>query len=243
MSGESSDRRREVSGDRDVLRRASARLPAAVLFDMDGTLVDTEPHWVAAEYALVEKYGEQWTPADSKALVGGDLLTSAEYIRSHAGVDLPPETIVEFLLAEVTARTRLDVPWRPGARELLAAVRAAGVATGLVTMSWRSLTDTVVEVLPAGSFDVVVTGDAVTRGKPHPEPYATAMDRLGADPDLTVAIEDSPNGVASAHAAGCRVLAVPHSFGFEPPAGVVIRDTLVGLRPADLLGMFDRPAG
>ena len=182
----------------------------AVLFDMDGTIVDTEPYWIAAEYALVEAHGGTWNDAHAHALVGNALLTSGEYIRRHGGVDLSAEAIVDILLDDVIRAARADMPWRPGARRLLTELGEAGIPSAMVTMSYRRLAETVVEAIAPDEFAVVVTGDEVNDGKPHPEAYLTAAARLGVDPARCVAIEDSPTGVASAEAAGCVVVAVPH---------------------------------
>jgi HAD superfamily hydrolase (TIGR01509 family) len=195
--------------------------PAAVLWDMDGTLVDTEPYWIEAEYALVAEHGGSWSDEHAHALIGNPLLVSAEYIRHHGGVQLPPEAIVQRLLGDVSARVRERMPWQPGARELLAQLVEAGVPNALVTMSWTQLASAVLEALPAGWFDVVVTGDEVTHGKPHPEPYLLAADRLGVDTTDCVAIEDSLPGLASAEAAGARTIAVPHLIAIPPAPGRV----------------------
>ena len=190
--------------------------PAAVLWDMDGTLVDTEPYWIDAEFEIVEMHGGTWSHAHAKALVGSDLLDSGAYIREHGGVDRTPTEIVEMLLDRVVARVRAEVPWRPGARELLAQVRDSAIDTALVTMSWKRFADEVVRCLPTESFTASVTGDEVSRGKPHPEPYLLAAERLGVRPDDCIAIEDSPTGVRSALAAGCSVIAVPHVVDVSP---------------------------
>ena len=188
---------------------------AAVLIDMDGTLVDTEPYWMAAEWRLVAAHGGTWSDEHAHALVGNALITSARYIREHAGLDLEPEAIVDQLLDEVVQSSIEEMPWRPGARELLAELRAAGVPTALVTMSYDRLAQTMVDQLPEGTFAAVVTGDQVADGKPHPEAYLTAAARLGVDPRACVAIEDSPTGLASAEAAGCVVVAVPSHVPVE----------------------------
>ncbi len=125
--------------------------------------------------------------------------------------------------------------WRPGAVELLAEVRAAGVPTGLVTMSYRELTDAVVAALPDGSFQAVVSGDEVTRGKPHPEPYLLAAERLGVDPLCCVAIEDSVTGATSARDAGCAVLVVPAAAPVDGLIGVTRRLSLRGMTVAGLI--------
>jgi HAD superfamily hydrolase (TIGR01509 family) len=216
-------------------------LPGAVLWDMDGTLVDTEPSWIAAEYALVAEHGGTWNDEHAHALVGNPLLVSGEYIRRHGGVDLPVEVIVEQLLDRVVADVRRSVAWRPGAHELLLALRDEGVPCALVTMSWTRLADAVLAVLPADAFAAVVTGDQVRHGKPHPEPYLTAAARLGVAPGECVAIEDSQTGVASAHAAGAAVVAVPHVVPIPPGPGRVVVDTLEGLSPAGLARLVGLP--
>ena len=209
-------------------------LPAAVLWDMDGTLVDTEPYWIEAEFALAERYGGAWSREHALALVGNDLIESGRYIRTHMGIDLAPEEIVEELLDGVIAGVEREVPWRPGALELLAALRADDVPCALVTMSYQRFVTPVLGGLPEHSFPVVVTGDNVSRGKPHPEPYLEAARLLGVDPRDCVAIEDSETGTRSAEAAGCAVLVVPHHVPVEPGERRFFRDSLAGLGSADL---------
>ena len=216
------------------------RLPAAVLWDMDGTLVDTEPYWIEVEYALVEEYGGTWSDEHALNLVGNDLLLSGEYIREHGGVDLEPAQIVDRLLDGVVARVQERVPWRPGAVELLAHLRAAEVPCGLVTMSYTRFVAPVLAALAEGSFQAVVTGDEVTVGKPHPEPYLAAAALLGVEPGACIAIEDSNTGAKSAVAAGCTVLVVPNHVPVLEGERRVFRDTLVGLDPATLGGLVSR---
>jgi HAD superfamily hydrolase (TIGR01509 family) len=201
----------------------------AVLFDMDGTLVDTEPFWIAAEYALVAEYGGTWSDAHARAIVGSDLLDSAAYLSRHGGVPLPPAQIVQRLLDSVVAASAATVTWRPGAVPLLDALRERGIPCALVTMSYARLAQTIVDRLPAGSFGTLVTGDQVHAGKPHPEAYLTAAARLGVDPHRCVAIEDSPTGVAAAEASGALVVAVPHHVPIPGAPGRVLVDSLTGL--------------
>jgi HAD superfamily hydrolase (TIGR01509 family) len=212
--------------------------PTAVLWDMDGTLVDTEPYWMAAEIALVESYGGTWTSEHAKALVGNDLRVSARYIREHGKVPLEPDEIVLRLLDGVIARMRDHVPWRPGARRLLDELRESAVPCALVTMSWQALARTFLDVVPKGTFAVVVTGDQVSRGKPHADPYLHAARLLGVDPADALAIEDSPTGVASATAAGVPVLAVPHVLPVERASGRVVHPTLEGTDLTFLQSLF-----
>lgn len=212
-------------------------LPDAVLWDMDGTLVDTEPFWIEEEYALVAAYGGRWSDEHAHALVGNDLVTSANYIRLNGGVPLPPEQIIQRLLAGVIKRVRVHMPWRPGARELLDELYARGVPCALVTMSYQSLAQAIVENLPPDTFATVVAGDDVTQGKPHPEPYLTAAARLGIPPERCVAIEDSLTGVSSAEAAGVPVLAVEHLVPIPPAAGRTVITSLQGWTAADLAAL------
>ena len=201
---------------------------------MDGTLVDTEPSWIASEFALADRHGGRWTTEHALSLVGKDLLDAGRYIREHMGVDLTPERIVEELLDGVVAAIREHVPWRPGAVELLATLRAAGVPCALVTMSYERLVAPIIEHLPAGSFQAVVTGDMLEQGKPHPEAYLTAAGALGVAAEDCLAIEDSTTGVASAEAAGCTVLVVENHVRVDPGPRRVFRDTLVDLTLEDL---------
>jgi HAD superfamily hydrolase (TIGR01509 family) len=216
---------------------------AAVLLDMDGTLVDTEPHWFEAEKAIVAEHGGTWTDEQALSMVGSDLLTCARRLRDEGGVRAEPREVVDRLVAHVVERSREEVPWRPGARELLADLRRHGVPTALVTMSWRPLADAVVAGLPAGTFDAVVTGDAVTHGKPHPEPYLTAAALLGVDPTRCVAVEDSVTGAASADAAGCLVLVVPHHVPVDGGSRRVVVPGLEGVGTADLRRWLSDRAG
>ena len=211
------------------------RLPAAVLWDMDGTLVETEPYWIESEYELVAEHGGTWSDEHALNLVGNDLLVSGRYIREHSGITIEPAQIVEELLDKVVARIEQAVPWRPGAVELLADLRAQGVRCAMVTMSYRRFVAPVLAGLPEGSFEVVVTGDAVSQGKPHPEPYEKAAAILGVDPADTIAIEDSNTGARSAEAAGCRVVVVPNHVPVLPGERRVLLDTLAGLDTGGLV--------
>lgn len=201
---------------------------------MDGTIVDTEPYWIAEEHHLVEAAGGTWTEADAHDLVGQDLLTSARMIIERTGVPGTPEEVVRHLLTAVVGRVREHAPWRPGARELLADLGRAGIPCALVTMSWTELADVLVDLLPAGTFAAVVTGDQVSRGKPHPEAYLEAARRLGVEPARCVAIEDSPTGATSSTAAGVSTVVVPHTVPVPDLPGALHVGTLAGLTPADL---------
>ena len=220
------------------------RLPVAVLWDMDGTLVDTEPYWFASERDLVDRYGHgDWPDHHAHAMVGFDLLDSAAYMQEHGGVDLPAEEIVEQLLDGVIARLHREIPWRPGARELLADLNEAGVPCALVTMSWRRFVDPVLAALPDRSFVASITGDEVPRGrgKPHPDPYLYGAEACGAAPEDCLAIEDSPTGIRSALNAGCRVIGVPNVKALGRERGLTIVESLDMLRLRDLAEIMSAP--
>jgi HAD superfamily hydrolase (TIGR01509 family) len=215
---------------------------AAVLWDLDGTIVDTEPLWMAAEHELAAEHGATWTDEDALQLVGNSLIASGEYIKDKLGLDMSAEDVVAYLVERLAAALRKEVDWRPGARELIEALDAAGVPQALVTMSYASIAEPIAAVLP---FGAVVTGDAVSRPKPFPDPYLLAAEKLGVDPSRCLAIEDSVTGATSANAAGCDVLAIPHFVQVPEADRRVLLPTLEGLTPDDLEPLFAkaRPGG
>ena len=211
--------------------------PKAVLWDMDGTLVDTEPYWIETEYDLAAQHGGTWSQEHALNLVGNDLLDSGRYIREHMGIDLAPERIVDLLLDGVVAKVEREVPWRPGARELLEDLHDAGVPCALVTMSYQRFVAPILDRLRPDAFAAVVTGDTVQHGKPHPEPYLAAAAALGLAPGECLAIEDSDTGARSAVAAGCTVLVVENHVAVPRGPRRVFRDTLAGLEVHDLAAL------
>lgn len=212
------------------------RLPAAVLWDMDGTLVDTEPFWFQGEYALAEEFGGEWTHDDVLNLVGNDMLVSGAYMRDRWSLSFTAAEMVDKLHARVvgTVAAAADLPWRPGALDLLESLNEAGIPCALVTMSWDVMALPIVDRLPRGRFDAVITGDKVVRGKPHPDPYLEGAAALGAEPAHCIAIEDSNTGATSAEAAGCTVLTVENHVPLAAGPRRIATPTLVGLTPQRL---------
>jgi HAD superfamily hydrolase (TIGR01509 family) len=208
---------------------------------MDGTIVDTEPYWIAAEHALVQAHGGTWSHEQAMQLVGQSLTYSAGILQD-AGVDLEAREIIDTLTAEVISGVRRRVPWRPGARELLDGLHQAGVRCALVTMSEGPLAREIVASLPKPYFEFVVTGDTVTQGKPHPEAYLTAVELLqDADPGLTIdhciALEDSAPGVAAAVASGVSTVAIPHIVPIPDDPRRTTWDSLAGRTVAELVAI------
>jgi HAD superfamily hydrolase (TIGR01509 family) len=201
---------------------------------MDGTLVDTEPYWMAAETPLVESFGGTWSHEQALGLVGMGLDDSARILQS-AGVRLSATEIIDTLTSRVmTALIEQGIPFRPGARELLAELRAAGVKTALVTMSMRRMATTVLDLMDFDAFDLVIAGDDATRPKPFPDPYLQACAALGVHPADTVAIEDSANGLRSAVAAGTVSLGVPHMVSLTGVGASALWPTLEGRSAHDI---------
>lgn len=194
-----------------------------VLFDMDGLLVDTEPLWFEVESGVMARLGGSWGPADQQALVGGSLNKSLDYLLGKATRPASRETVARWMVeGMVELLTTRPVPVLPGARELIAEVAAAGVPYGLVTSSERPVMEAVLARLEV-TFPVTVCGDDVSHSKPDPEPYLLAAAKVGADPRQCVALEDSPNGVAAAEAAGCVTVAVPSLVPIPPaPTRLVV---------------------
>ena len=210
----------------------------AVLWDMDGTLVDSERLWDVSLADLAAHLGGTLSAATREDLVGSSLRRSVSTVRAEVGLDPADEAAVHADGRWLLERTKVlfadDLPWRPGAREALAAVRDAGLATALVTSTYRELTDVALDTIGRGFFDVTVCGDEVSATKPDPAPYLRAAELLGVDATACVAVEDSPTGTRSAVAAGATVLVVPSEVAVPPGERRVLRGSLVGLTVEDL---------
>ncbi|MDG4826429.1 HAD family phosphatase [Asanoa sp. WMMD1127] len=213
-----------------------------MLFDMDGTLLDSERVWDIGLKELAREYGGELSDAARLAMVGGSMDTSMAIL--HADIEQPwrdADASAVWLIARMAELYRTELRWRPGARELLTATRAAGIPTALVTNTGRELVDIALEVIGRHWFDAVVCGDEVAASKPDPEPYLMAARLLGVPAARCVAIEDSPVGVTSALAAGAAVIAVPHDAAVAPRRGVHIVDSLTAVDLPLLAALTDRP--
>lgn len=194
----------------------NASFPAAILFDHDGTLVDTEPVWAAAKVALAAEFGGTWTEQDTLDCLGLSMKFTLDRLRER-GVDLPDEQINERLVAKVReALAHQQVEFLPGIERFLAQVRDAQIPAAIVTNATTSIAQRTADAAPEGTFSVIIGNDETTHPKPDPQPYLLAAQRLGIEPSRCVAVEDSPSGVRSATAAGMKVIVVPGEL--EVPA-------------------------
>lgn len=190
--------------------------PAAILFDHDGTLVDTEPVWAAAKVALAAEFGGTWTEQDTLDCLGLSMQFTLDRLRER-GVNLPDEEINDLLVAKVhETLAQQPVEFLPGVERFLSEVREAQIPAAVVTNATTSVARRTANAAPEGTFSVIIGNDETTHPKPNPQPYLLAAERLGVDPTQCVAIEDSPSGVRSATAAGMRVIVVPGEL--EVPA-------------------------
>ncbi|GAB3660983.1 HAD family hydrolase [Glycomyces tarimensis] len=212
--------------------------PQAVLFDMDGTLVDSEPRWDVALAELAVLLGGTLDEDARKSMVGTNEGASVVILLESLG--LPLDTAPEhqaWLRGRMRELFAAGVPWKPGARELLLESRAAGLPIALVTSTPRELTDLVLRQLGTENFDVTICGDEVEHKKPDPEPYHTAAEKLGVDIARCIVLEDSFAGVSSALAAGAVTLAIPSEVALPPGLEVLTLESLSGVDLAYLRGL------
>jgi HAD superfamily hydrolase (TIGR01509 family) len=201
---------------------------------MDGTLLDSERLWEAAQQQTMAYFGEEWTAADQAHSIGGPIERVVAHIASRTGGEAGH--IARILVSEIEHKVATqDAHWMPGARELLAAARAQGVPTAIVSNSWRVLLDLLVQNLDVRP-DVTVSSTEVDNPKPDPEPFLMACTLLGARPAATWVVEDSPTGATAGLAAGCHVLAVGPAVAEMAHPRLVTVPTLDGVRLSSLGG-------
>jgi HAD superfamily hydrolase (TIGR01509 family) len=212
--------------------------PAAVLWDMDGTLVDSEEYWLSSEQNLAQEFNGTWEAQDGLDLIGMSLYDSTKVMKAKMGLELEPDEIINRLTDDVVAQLAVSIPWRPGAQELLRELKRRGIKTALVTMSMKRMAESVADQIPFKAFDVIVAGDMVSEGKPHPEPYLMAARLLGVAPEDCVAFEDSHTGLSSAEAAGTKAVGVTNIVPLPEKPGRIIWPTLEGVTLRDLRKLF-----
>ena len=216
----------------------------AVLWDMDGTLVDTEPYWLKSEQAFAERHNVEWDFADVEQFIGYSLYDTADILRKRFNLqDHTDQQIIDELTVGVVEQIEDKLPFRPGALELLLELRQKQIPTALVTMSMSEMAKSVVSRIPFKAFDVVLGGDQVQFGKPHPEPYITAAKKLGFDPAECIALEDSKTGLTSAETAGTVAIGIPHIAKIPTQPGRILIDSLTGVDVAKLQEIYEANRG
>lgn len=214
----------------------------AVLFDMDGTLIDSEKLWTIALQEVARDLGGELSDGTRAAMVGTDLVSSVQMLLDDIGVTADLDVAKRLLVSAAAEQFAGELAWLPGARELLTAVRQAGLATALVTSTHRNLVSRALETIGRENFDVLVCGDDVMNTKPDPEPYLMALAALDLPARDAVAIEDSPSGSTAALAAGIVTLVVPSVIPVPPRPGSVVIDSLAGVTVDTLRGLLDAAA-
>lgn len=205
------------------------RALAGVLVDMDGTLLDSERVWDVALDQLASWLGGTLSDQARVRMVGSSLARSVAILHDDLGIDADPESSGAYLTARATELFGTDLSWRPGAQELLVALRSANIPVCLVTSTHRRLTEIALDFMDHALFAGSVCGDEVDRNKPNPEPYLRAARLLSADPTRCVVVEDSPTGTESGQAAGCLVVAVPSEVPIAAAPRRVVLDSLTEL--------------
>jgi len=204
----------------------SHSLIEAVVFDLDGVLIDSEPVWEEVRRSVVAAHGGHWNPDTQDRLMGMSTAEWSAYLSADLGVRLSPAQVADAVIAAMAARYRSHLPLLPGAVD---AVRLMGsrFVIGLASSSPRSLIGAVLDASGLRSlFAAVVSTEEVARGKPAPDVYLTVAGQLGVTADVCAAVEDSSNGLRSAAAAGCAVIAVPRP-AYPPAPGALASARLV----------------
>jgi HAD superfamily hydrolase (TIGR01509 family) len=213
-------------------------LPAAVFFDMDGLLIDSEPSWFQAEVDLLGALGFQLGPEHYPQVLGKPIEVSTAYLLDLCGHPVSAAELEEGIELAMIERLRDGVPMMPGAKQLLIELEAAGMPIALVSASSRRVVEACLPAIGPDHFRFTVSGDDVTLGKPNPEPYLAAAARFGVDPADCLVLEDSPTGVAAGEAAGCRVIAVPHAAPVAERERVTLVKSLETVNLATIRGLF-----
>jgi HAD superfamily hydrolase (TIGR01509 family) len=193
----------------------------AVVFDMDGVLVDTEHLWDEVREELTTEWGGRYTPEAQEAMMGMSSLEWSRYLHETVGLREPPETINAEVVRRMLARYEVELPVVPGAVEAVRRLDGEGFRLAVASSSNRELIDAVLRRIElAALFEATVSSEVVARGKPAPDVYVEAARRLDVAPEKCAAIEDSASGIRAARAAGMRVVAYPNRH-YPPSAGIL----------------------
>lgn len=217
-------------------------LPKAVLWDMDGTLLDSEKMWDVAMIDLAADLGVEMTHELRESTLGNSMMNALTKVFDGAGIPAGERDYdgrAAWLRIRVTELFSRGIPWMPGAREALDLIASQGISLALVTNTERELTEQALDTLGRDRFATTVCGDEVRLGKPEPDPYLQAARLLGVEPTSCLAVEDSPTGTQAASSAGCPVIVVPSAAPVPAGPGRTIRQSLRGLTLADVADAFN----
>ena len=217
-------------------------MPQAILWDMDGTIVDSEEYWINAEVELVELFGGTWTHADGIELVGNGLPTTAVKLQER-GVKLSVDEIIQALTNRVLEQLEVAVPWRPGAIELIHQFQSHGIPQAMVTMSIERMARSVAGMIPQIPLIDVIAGDNVLKSKPDPEAYVLAASKLGVNINHCVAFEDSPSGCQAAISSGAVTVGVKNLVSIDHFNTDLTLDTLAGVSAEQIFQLFAAKRG
>lgn len=216
---------------------------AAVLWDMDGTLIDSEPIWIEQERLLMESHGVDWTHEDAIHCLGGPLTRVDEYMRNKLPIrtrtSFAPLELTQELLARMEIRLSSAVSFAPGSFSIISEMKQCGVPLALVSASTRPLMNAALKGIGENFFDVTISDNDVERSKPHPEGYLKAAHSLDVDISSCLILEDSITGMNAAISSGAYVIGIPHLRELPHGAKVVHQPTLEGLSFSDLASLFD----
>jgi len=210
----------------------------AVLFDMDGTLINSEPYWLIAETALLARYDHKWTDEDQAYCLGGPLPKVGAYMSKLAGEVHDALYFENELVRLVAEQFTKGLKFIPGAAELVHELVEANIPVALVSASPRLLVDSAIALLPPGTFATSISSEDVTVSKPDPESYLKAATHLGVDITKCLVIEDSRTGIEAGLASGAIVLGIPHLVTYPPTPRLHLLHGLVGIKAADINEIF-----
>jgi HAD superfamily hydrolase (TIGR01509 family) len=211
----------------------------AILFDMDGLFIDSEPDWHAAETEMMRRFGYDWQPADQLQCLGGPLVRVTEYMASCLEGTVEPRILAKEIIDEMKSRLSSATPYMPGAIEFSKLVFEAQIPQALVSASPRTLVDAVISGLTNNYFKETVAAGDIERTKPFPDPYIHAAKLLGVDISKCLIFEDSQTGINAATASGAFVVAIPHFIEVHESERLKRIESFVGLSLQDLIKWWE----
>jgi len=211
---------------------------SAILFDMDGTLINSEPLWLQAEIEIMAELGCHWDQQDQINCLGGPTERTEKYMQERSNYVKPFGYFEKKLDELIEYKLTNELELIPNARELLEECKAGGIKIALVTASNGRQMRSVLTRFPEGFFDATVSRDDVQKSKPDPAPYLLAANLLGVKNELCVVFEDSPTGVESGLRSGAQVIGIPHLIQMVPHVNLRVIDAIADVNLAQLITWY-----